>query len=147
MEPKQQEALRQSYLETRYSIFLSENQKPIDIYIGKPLPEDINEQLRNINYGAVILTAWNPMSESQALDINKKRNHKLKEKLLSLGCVVFSASGEAIDMNWLAEESFFVLLTEECCIQDLAVEFGQYAYILLELDKAVELVFTPLWFR
>lgn len=150
MDSKQQEKLRKSYLETTYSVFIDNkvSKEQVDIYIGKPLPDKINKLLEyHDSNNAVILTAWNPESKLLTVDENNKKNSELKEKLLRLGNVFYPAVGEGLALSWPAEESCFIINLTQSQAQEIAIKFGQLAYVWLEYNKPAELIFTPLWYR
>lgn len=150
MDSQQLEKLRKSYIETRYSVFTDDvdGKDPVDVYIGKPSPDQLNKLLENHNSDtAVILTAWNPESELLSLDENSKRNSELKEKLLRLDYIFYPAAGQGLELSWPAEESFFIVNMTQSQAQEIAMEFGQFAYVLIELSKRTELIFTPLWYK
>ena len=137
---KRKQELEQSYRETIYSVFIENKQ--YDITVGKPLPTEI-QQLVNKEKTAVILTAWNPRSQELPLEENKSRNIELNEKLQSY--IMYTAVGQGKDLNWTAEESFFILGISEKEAEILAVKFEQYAYVWFDINKEASLVFTNIW--
>ena len=137
--------LEKHYLDTTYSIFINEEQ--YDINIEKPLPPVI-KKLVNKEKSAVILTAWNPRSQSLSSQENKERNSKLKIQLKNF--IVFNALGQGCnlsDTSWTAEESFFIIGLNKAGAEKIAVEYGQYAYVSLEAEKPVSLVFSSIWYE
>ena len=128
------------YRETVYSVFI--NKEQYDIKIGKPLPPFI-QKLINKEKTAVILTAWNPKSQSLSLSDNHHRNSKLKELIKNY--TIFYAVGQGVDSSWLAEESFFILGITKIEADKLAIEFEQFAYVWLERENTASLVFTNIW--
>ena len=135
--------LEKHYLDTTYSIFVNEEQ--YDIKIGKPLPPVI-EKLLYKEKSAVILTAWNPRSLPLSSQENKIRNNELNSALTKY--TVFRALGQGSDLSdisWSAEESYFILGIKKREAELLAVEYEQYAYVWLESEKPVSLVFTNIW--
>lgn len=132
--------LEQHYRETTYSIFTENKQH--DISIDKPLPTEI-QQLVNKETTAVILTAWNPRSQAFPLAENKSRNIELNTNLQNY--TVLNALGQGNDLDWSAEESFFILGINKSEAEKLAVEYEQYAYVWLESKKAACLVFSGIW--
>ena len=135
--------LERHYLDTTYSIFINEEQ--YDINIEKPLPPVI-KKLVNKEKSAVILTAWNPRSQSLSSQENKERNSKLKIQLKNF--IIFNALGQGSDLSdtsWPAEESYFVLGIKKREAELLAVEYEQYAYVWLESEKPASLIFTHIW--
>ena len=135
--------LEKHYLDTTYSIFINEEQ--YDIKIGKSLPPVINKLL-NDEKSAAILTAWNPRSQPLSFQENKTRNDQLNLALSQH--TVFRALGQGSDLSdisWPAEESYFIPGIKKREAELLAVEYGQYAYVWLDVDKEPLLIFSKVW--
>lgn len=132
--------LKQSYIDTTYSVFVENTQ--YDIKIGKTLPSAITKLLGNENTAAII-TAWNPRSQAISLTENKSRNEVLYSKIKKF--TVYKAIGEGSDPSWPAEDSYFILGINLKEIEQLAVEFEQNAYVWLETTKNAELAFSNIW--
>jgi len=132
--------LEQKYLETTYSIFIKDKQ--YDINIGKPLPQDI-KRIIDQEKSAVILTAWNPRSQTLPLSENYSRNNDLASKIIEH--TYYKSMGQGADSSWPAEESFFILWMWRKEADKLAVEFGQYAYVWLEQGAQASLIFSEHW--
>lgn len=137
---KRKQELEQHYRETTYIVFIDGKQYRINI--DQAIPAEI-QQLINKQTTAVILTAWNPRSQALPLVDNKSRNIELKAKLKNH--MLFNAIGQGNDLDWPAEESFFILGIDKNEAEILAVEYEQYAYVWLELDKDVSLIFSDIW--
>ena len=135
------EKLKQHYLTTTYVVFFDNNK--YDIRINEPIPSAINQLLKS--QPAAILTAWNPRSQPFPLHENKTRNNYLCALLNN--DLVLDALGQGDDAMWPAEESFCILGMTKDEVEKLAVDFGQYAYIWLEHDKAASLEFSDVWNR
>ena len=134
--------LEKSYFETIYSILINGNR--VDVNIGEAVPTVINDLLDN-NKSAVILTAFNPRSQTFSLQENKSRNNILRAYLVKNNYLIFDAVGQGIDLLWSAEESFFIVGISKEETEKLAVEYGQYAYVWLEKDKPASLIFSSVW--
>lgn len=134
--------LKQHYLATTYSVLMGNNQ--YEINIGKKIPTQINHLLGK-NKSAVILTAWNPRSQAFSSAENNDRNNLLKALLTKNNYSFYDALGQGDDATWPAEESFFIVGMNKDEAEQLAVEHGQYAYVLLESEKPASLIFTSLW--
>lgn len=132
--------LEQHYRETVYSVCIENKQ--FDIKIEKPLPTIIQE-LVNKEKSAVILTAWNPRSQIASAEENKYRNEKLHSALNNY--TIFKALGHGSDLSWPAEDSFFILGISRKEIEELAIEYDQYAYVWCESGKPASLIFTHIW--
>ena len=136
--------LEKSYLDTTYSVLIEG--KKYDIKIGKPIPSVINHLLENENKkSAVILTAWNPRSKALSSEENIKRNTKLYSYLKNNKYIIYKALGQGNDTSWPAEESFFIMGITKETVEQLAVEYGQHAYVWCESEKSASLIFTYLW--
>ena len=132
--------LEKNYLESTYSVFIEKDK--VDIKIGKMLPLII-QSLINKEHSAVILTAWNPRSQTLSLSENESRNLALLEKFDKY--TVFKAMGQGEDSSWLAEESYFILGLNKNKAELLAMQYEQYAYVWLERGQSASLAFTRIW--
>lgn len=141
---KQKSELEKLYLDTTYSVFI--NKQQYDIKIGEPVPLDINKLLDK-EKSAVVLTAWNPKSQLMSLQQNKKRNVELKKTLQKNNFTVLNALGHGNDLLWPAEESFFIAGIKKQEVENLAIDYGQYAYVWLEAEKPASLVLTSIWYE
>lgn len=138
--------LEQYYLNTTYSVYIDETK--FDIKIGQSVPDVIKKTLdEEKEKTAVILTAWNPRSQLFPLLENQNRNNELKANLLNNHYTVFNAIGQGADSSWPAEESFFIVGITKENAEQYATNFGQYAYVLLEIDKKVSLEFSTIWYK
>lgn len=134
--------LEKSYLETIYSVLI--NGIRVDVNIGEAVPTVINDLLDN-NKSAVILTAFNPRSQTFSLHENKSRNNILRAFLVKNNDLIFDAVGQGSDSSWPAEESFFIIGISKEEAEKLAVEYGQYAYVWLDKNKPASLIFSSVW--
>lgn len=132
--------LQQHYLDTTYLVFINDEQ--YDIKINKLLPPAIQELIKKEKTAAV-LTAWNPRSQKLSLVENKSRNLELKRKLNNY--LVFEAAGQGADLEWITEESFFILGVSKKDVELLAVEYEQYAYVWLQSGNLASLEFSSIW--
>lgn len=137
-------ALKLAYLNTVYTILLGEHQ--YDIKIGMPAPDDVRKILKTTNIKTgYILTACNPQSQPLTHDENKIRNSKLKADLVDLECMVIDAAGTGQDPAWSPEKSFFIIGINAEQIEQLAVKYGQNAYVKVEVEQPTTLVFSAVW--
>ena len=118
----------------RYSLVWPANKNPD--------PQDI-KRIIDQEKSAVILTAWNPLSQPLPLSENYSRNNDLASKIIEH--TYYKSMGQGADASWSAEESFFILGMERKEADKLAVEFGQYAYVWLEKDAQASLIFSEYW--
>lgn len=136
--------LKSAYLETVYSVFIGEQKH--DIKINLPAGDAILHVLnQHLSKSGFILTAWNPRSQALSETENYRRNDQLKTELLELGCTVYDAVGSGADRSWTPEVSFFILGLDSSQAEQLAVKYEQNAYVKIEADQLVTLVFSALW--
>jgi hypothetical protein len=135
--------LEQHYLDTIYSVLINEQQ--YNIKITEDVPSAIKEILELAKEKtAVILTAWNPKSKLLSSQENKERNKKLDLTLRNNDYPVFKALGKG-DNLWPAEESFFIIGIKKEDAEQLAVEFGQNAFVWIDSEEPTSLIFTEIW--
>lgn len=134
--------LEKAYLETTYSVFIEGIQ--YDCKVGEIAPTAINKLVTN-EHPAIILTAWNPQSQSLSSRENENLNNELKLYLQQHGYSVLNALGQGSGKDWPAEESFFIKNIQKQEAEKLAIKFQQNAYVWFEADKPVSLKFTCLW--
>jgi uncharacterized protein DUF3293 len=136
--------LEKIYLETTYSVFV--NNEKYDVRIGETLPAVINKLLLEVaGKSGAILTAWNPRSKTLSSEENKTRNSKLHSYLENNKYINYKSLGQGNDISWQAEESFFVSGVTRETVEQLAVDYEQYAYVWCESEKTTSLVFTSVW--
>lgn len=148
VELNHKQKLERFYRETIYSVFIGGNK--IGIAIDKPVPDTINKIL-NKNTSAVLITAWNPRSETLSLQENNQRNTELEDILLTKNYQYYKAIGQEnvsdtkTGKKWPDEEGFCILGLNELETEQLAVDFHQNAYVLLEYGKTAILKFSKIW--
>jgi len=136
--------LVRAYLNTRYSVYFAG--ETYIVKVSEPPVKGMSALLEknDIHYGA-ILTAWNPRSHKTTAVENKKQNDALSRYLIKNNFIYYDALGEGQDSSWPAEESFFIIGISKEKAESLALEYKQNAYIWLQQNKPVELVFTAIW--
>ena len=132
--------LEKAYQNTIYSVCINED--VFDIRINESLPLELNGLISSVK-SAAFLTAWNPRSELLSETENKKRNIQLRSKLQPF--ITYESIGQSIDEKWAGEESFFILDIDKASVEQLAVEFEQFAYVWCVKDKPASLLFTDIW--
>lgn len=136
--------LEKHYLDTTYSIFIDKNK--FDIKIGQAIPLFINQLIsQEKEKSAAIITAWNPRSQALSVKENQERNKDLCSSVTEKNYSIYDALGQGKDSTWPAEESFFVVGISKKQVELLAVEHKQNAYVWIENEKPVSLIFTKLW--
>jgi hypothetical protein len=134
--------LLEAYQNTHYTTDIG-----ITLLVGKPAPE-LDELLtkRGANCAAYI-TAWNPLSEELSLQQNRFRNKQLLADLHHTiePNNIIAGIGKDPSGVWAGEESFLVIGTSKDHIHQLALKYGQNAYVYYQLGKNAELITTSLF--
>lgn len=107
----------------------------IDVRIAKIIPE--------LNYlnSWVFLTARNPLPKILSEAENKRRNLELEEDIMALDLQYKIGVGISEDKKW-QEDSFFIENCTEEKANELAIKYGQLAFVCGERNKPVSLVYT-----
>jgi hypothetical protein len=105
---------------------------------------DINKRGANC---AAYITAWNPLSEELNLQQNRVRNQQLLADLHHTieSNNIIRGIGKDPTGVWAGEESFLVVGISEDHIHQLALKYGQNAYVYYQLGKNAELITTSLF--
>ena len=90
--------------------------------------------------GWCFVTAWNPRSVEQPLELNRASNHALKADLDALGCPIFAGIGRAVNADWTPEESFLALGLDRDQAAALGRSYDQNAVVWGRAGQAAELV-------
>ena len=134
--------LLEAYQNTHYTTDIG-----ITLLVGLPAPE-LDELLtkRGANCAAYI-TAWNPLSEELNLQQNRVRNQQLLADLHHTiePKNIIAGIGKDPSGVWAGEESFLVVGISEDHIHQLALKYGQNAYVYYQLGKNAELITTSLF--
>ena len=142
------EELFQSYINTTYSVFLED--KKCDLLIDQALPESINSLLAK-EKSAVIMTAWNPRSHLLPDEENNKRNSELNAHLDKYTVYKAIGKGDLVDIStkihWPSEDGFFIIGIDKAEADKLAIVYEQNAYLLLECNKPLQLIFSEIWYE
>lgn len=136
--------LEQAYLNTVYSVFADGSK--YDIKIGEVHSKDINVLFKNTkSQTGVIMTAWNPRSQHLPIVENKTRNAELADYFTKNNLIFYDALGQGQDSSWTPEQSFFIKDISKEMAESLAVEYGQNAYVWIEENMPVSLIFSAVW--
>ena len=134
--------LLEAYQNTHYTTEIG-----ITLLVGLPAPE-LDELLtkRRANCAAYI-TAWNPLSEELSLQQNRVRNKQLLADLHHTiePNNIIAGIGKDPTGVWAGEESFLVVGISEDHIHQLALNYGQNAYVYYKLEKNAKLITTSLF--
>ena len=135
-------SLLEAYRSTHYTSDIG-----ITLLIGKANPV-LDSLLKGKGlHEAAYITAWNPLSKEFTPSQNDERN---KELLAELSAVygaenVINGSGEDPAGEWPGEDSFLVLGTSIEFMHQLAIKYGQNAYVYYRMNGVAELITTPLF--
>jgi len=134
--------LLEAYQNTHYTTDIG-----ITLLVGTPAPA-LDELLtkRGANCAAYI-TAWNPLSEELSLQQNRVRNQQLLADLHHTiePNNIISGIGKDPTGIWAGEESFLVLGVSKDVTHQLAIKYGQNAYVYYHIGKNAELITTSLF--
>lgn len=125
--------IHQAFLSTTYKVL----NPVIDIKINSKITA-----LNHLNSWAFI-TAWNPLPEVLPLEANKDRSHQLAQDIKNLGLQYSHGIGVSEDEEW-SEESFFIENITLEKANELAVKYGQLAFVWGEKNGIATLVYTIL---
>ena len=133
------DSLEEAYRNTNYTVNVESIK--ITINIGRDNPEWSQFlKLKNQTFYFYI-TAWNPFSEVTSPEKNEEANKILKERLLSLGLLVYDGVGYSADRKW-HEDSFSALGGNRELAYGLGKEFRQNAIVIGSDTELPSLLFT-----
>lgn len=126
------EETHQAFLETVYTVLTNPN---FDIRI--------NEIVKGKSSLAswAFITAWNPLPQIVSLEENKQRNKKLENDLNQLDLIYTNGIGVSKDGLW-SEESFFIENISLDKARELAVKYGQLAFVFGYKNNKAVLVYN-----
>jgi hypothetical protein len=128
------------FLDTQYIVYPNErSSEPIIIKIGEMHP--FLDMMIAPQTSWAFITAWNPLPLVLGDDENQQRNKELKHQILSMGLPCFDAKGITLDKSW-HEDSFLVSGISMQQSKELALQYGQLAFIYGEAGKPAQLVYT-----
>lgn len=104
------------------------------------LNKKLYESIPNLTTWAY-LTAWNPLPQVLPLEQNRERNNDLIKMLEDNHIEFTEGIGISEDGLW-SEESFLIQKIDEDRAYDLAIKFGQLAFIYDAENQKAKLVFT-----
>jgi hypothetical protein len=126
------EETHQAFLETVYTVFNNPN---FDIRIN----EIVDEKSSLASWA--FITAWNPLPKIESLEQNRQRNNKLENDIKQLGLVYMNGLGVSKDGSW-SEESFFIENISLDKAKELAVKYGQLAFVFGTKNNKATLVYN-----
>lgn len=132
-----------AYQRTTYLAVLPGNRQ-LPLHIDQIHP-DLDTLLKERGEaGWAFLTACNPSSELKSEAENAARMEALRQELDARGNTYYPGFGTGDDDEWPPEESFLVLDLPLAAATELAVHFGQYAFVYGGVGKPAQLVWTQL---
>lgn len=126
------EETHQAFLETVYTVFNNPN---FDIHIN----EIVKEKSSLASWA--FITAWNPLPQIVSVEENKQRNKKLENDLNQLDLIYTYGIGVSKDGLW-SEESFFIENISLDKARELAVKYGQIAFVFGSKNSKAALVYN-----
>jgi hypothetical protein len=134
--------LLEAYQNTHYTTDIG-----ITLLVGTPAPELDKLLTKRGANGAAYITAWNPLSEELSLQQNRVRNQQLLADLHHTiePNNIIAGIGKDPTGVWAGEESFLVVGISEDHIHQLALKYGQNAYVYYQLGKNADLITTSLF--
>lgn len=132
--------LFEAYRNTDYTLF---TEPPVVLGIGAASTElAVLLRARNVE-SAVLVTAYNPFSQSLANAENVARTAQLQEFLEAQGWSYVAAAGKSRTGAWAAEPGFLVFGVSEDQGRELAVEFEQNAVVWCPSSGVPQLLLHP----
>jgi hypothetical protein len=137
---KQAAALTAAYRATKFRI--ESGAKNIVVRIGKrsPAAEALIRRAR-ASCGAYI-TAHNPGSHARDDRFNRQAQFALHVELAAAGYETYHGAGTGPDPSWAPEPSLFVIGMSKSDAVKVAREYGQLAFVFIELGRPAELVWV-----
>ena len=130
--------LFEAYKNTTYRVYLPHGEMDIRIGVMNPLLQEL--LLSNKTESWAFITACNPYSVMQNVDVNTFLNTQLERYLLEKQYVFFKGMGVGDDDSWEPEASFMVLnIGKEDAIK-LGKQFKQNAIVVGVIGKFPELI-------
>jgi len=137
--PALEPAQRSAYCAAEYAV----DDLGTSVHIGNVCPVIIRELARRSVQRAVIITAWNPFSESCSEAGNTLRQRFLLDEIAAEGLDVVDAEGRDPDGAWSPEPSLLVFGTSASLEARWLADFEQHALVLLQPDAPAALVVHP----
>ena len=129
--------LRKAYYQTTFSI----PELKIDLMLKEVSPDLEKFLIENNLKTYCFITAWNPASEMQEEEANKKLNEKLLNNLKEYK--VYKGLGiPKKDSGWPSEESFIIFDIDESDAVELMEKYGQKAIVFGGLGNRPYLIYN-----
>lgn len=119
------EALLRAYRRSSYRVRLHRGGAAV-IHVGQPLPRQLEPLAGNRDWG--FLTAWNPRSQPQSVDDNRKAQRRLLADLhANASWAIHPALGMGSD-GW-REPSLWIVGIPQTSLERLAARYDQNAWL------------------
>jgi hypothetical protein len=132
--------MHQEFLETDYIVFKNQLFKK-DVVLKINQIADFIYFARDDLKTCAFITAWNPLPETLSLDVNKSRNLELKDDLIAQGYDFHNGIGVSADKKW-SEESYFIEDIVQDAANEIALKYGQKAFVFIDADRMTKLIYT-----
>ncbi len=81
------------------------------------------------------------LPEILSLDVNKSRNLEMKNGLTAKGYNFHNGIGVSADKSW-SEESYFIENIGLNTANEIALKYGQKAFVFIDADRMTKLIYT-----
>jgi len=136
------DALLEAYRTTRF--VAHDGDRQVAARVGEHVPDMDALLHRLVARSGVFITAWNPRSIVQPLEINAAAAGRLAARVAAEGFRALPHRGVSADPAWRPEEGLFVLDIDFDYAVAMAADFGQNAITAVTLGRPAILLFTPL---
>lgn len=132
-------ALVAAYRATRYRVFLGD--EAVTLRLHGPDEQTAALLADHDAVQAVLLTAWNPLSQPTPVLANERRQRELTAES-SRRWTVLEGEGRSLDGRWPAEPSLLILGIDLLAARTLANRFQQLAFVLIDQRGMAHLIAT-----
>jgi hypothetical protein len=132
------EEIHQAFIETNFIVFISKEKSTI-LKVNQTA-EDLELLFPELESWCFI-TAFNPLPDILELEENQKRNKQLEHDIQNLGFEYLNGKGVSADDNW-SEESFLIKDINIETTNQLAIKYGQLAFLFGKKRRAAALFYT-----
>lgn len=129
------EEIHLTFLSTNF-IIQKNDVFPVDIILKIGSFHHLNLNIKTWAF----ITAWNPLPTILTYEENVVRNNNLLSDINNDGYVCHLGKGVSADGKW-EEESFFIENINKANTLELAVKYGQMAFVYGELNHEAELIY------
>jgi hypothetical protein len=133
--------LESAYRATEYRVFGS--RETFVISIGERSKEllDILDRMKSSSWS--FIAASNPRSQQISDAENDERLQNLEVNVMALGYRFLKGEGVSRHGDWPPEKSLLILGIDEESSMELAIQYGQNAFVFGRTNEEARLVWTP----